>query len=397
MLAGKQVLLGVTGGIAAYKAVELLRLLIKQDAEVDVIMTRSATEFVAPLTFQTLSNRPVHLHTFRLLDKMEISHTSLADRADLVIVAPATANIIGKYAGGVADDLLSTTLLATDAPVLLAPAMNPRMWAHDAVQENVALLQKRGVHFVGPAQGEVACQDEGWGRMAEPAEIIAAAAGLLHEPVLAGKKLVITAGPTREPLDPIRYISNRSSGRMGYALARAASLLGAQVTLVSGPTALAAPADVELHRVETAAEMLPAVKQAFADADALIMAAAVADFRPAQTHSDKLPKSECGDAIALVENPDIIAALAKVKGQKMVVGFAAETGDADAKAAEKMKRKGLDAIVANDVSQPGIGFDAEENEVRILFADGRVEPLPRMRKQELAFAILESLFSATSS
>jgi len=392
MLAGKNVLLGVTGGIAVYKAAELLRLMIKAHATVDVIMTQNAAEFVTPLTFQTLSGRPVHIKTFNLLDSMDISHTSLSERADLIVVAPATANLMGKYANGIADDLLTTTLLATQAPVLLAPAMNPRMWDHPAVRANLKTLQKRGVRFIGPEQGEVACKDEGWGRMSEPADILAAAAALTVEPRLAGKTIVVTAGPTREPLDPVRYLSNRSSGRMGYALARAAALAGAEVTLISGPSALPGPAGVKLVKVETAAQMLAAVKKAFPKADALIMAAAVADFRPAKTSKDKLPKDDVDKAIALTKNPDIIATIAKAKGRKLVVGFAAETGDADAKALAKMKRKKLDAIVANDVSQPGIGFDSDDNEVRILFADGRSEALPRMRKDDLAFAILEKLF-----
>jgi phosphopantothenoylcysteine decarboxylase/phosphopantothenate--cysteine ligase len=393
MLAGKNVVLGVTGGIAAYKAAELVRLLVKEDATVDVIMTRNAAEFIAPLTFQTLSNRVVHVETFKLLVTSDISHTTLADRADLIIVAPATANFIGKFANGVADDMLTTTLLATLAPVLVAPAMNPKMWAHPAVLENVARLAARGVDFIGPEEGEVACKDIGRGRMSEPADILEAAEGVLTPPRLRGKRLVVTAGPTREPLDPVRFISNRSSGRMGYALARAARLMGAEVVLVSGPTALVPPRDVEVMSVETALEMQKAVKSAFAKADALIMAAAVADFRPAAPKDAKAPKDEYGDQLALARNPDIIAGLAKSKGKKLVVGFAAETGEADAKAAAKLKRKGLSAIVVNDVSEPGIGFESEDNEVRILFADGRSLSLARMAKADLAFEILMALFS----
>ncbi len=393
MLAGKNVVLGVTGGIAAYKAAELVRLLVKAGAAVDVIMTRNATEFVAPLTFQTLSNRPVHVETFKLLDTSDISHTSLADRADLIIVAPATANLLGKYAHGLADDLLSTTLLATAAPVLLAPAMNPRMWAHPATAANAATLAERGVRFVGPAEGEVACKDIGRGRMSEPAEILEAAFDVLCPKMLAGKKIVVTAGPTREPLDPVRFLSNRSSGRMGYAIARAARLMGADVTLVSGPTTLPPPAGVECRHIETALDLQKAVKAAFAKAQALIMCAAVADFRPSSSAKTKLTKDAYGDGLALVRNPDIVAALAKGKGKKLVIGFAAETGEADAKAAEKLKRKGLDAIVVNDVAEPGIGFESHENEVRVLFANGRSIALPRMPKAELAFEILKVLFA----
>lgn len=392
MLSGKNVVLGVTGGIAVYKAVELLRLLTKAGANVDVVMTRNATEFVGPITFQTLSGNPVHVETFRLLETSDISHTSLADRADLVIVAPATANLIGKYAAGIADDLLTTTLLATRAPVLLAPAMNPKMWRHPAVTTNIKTLAGRGVAHIGPEPGEVACKDVGYGRMSEPRDILEAALPLVTQQRLAGKRLVISAGPTREPLDPVRFLSNRSSGKMGYALARAARIMGADVTLVSGPTNLPCPAGVQRVHVETAAGMLDATQASFKNADALIMVAAVADFRPANAADEKAPKDQVPDALPLVRNPDIIATVAADRGERLVVGFAAETGDADAKALAKMRRKGLDAIVANDVSADGIGFDANDNEVRILFADGRTVALPRQTKESLAFAILETLF-----
>ncbi len=392
MLRDKQVLVGVTGGIAAYKTAELVRLLIKAGATVDVIMTKNATEFITPLTFQTLTARPVYSETFTLLSTSDIQHTSLSDRAQLVIVAPATANVIGKYANGIADDLLTTTLLAANAPVLLAPAMNPRMWAHAAVRDNCARLAERGVQFIGPEKGEVACKDEGWGRMSEPARILEAAAALVSHKPLAGKKILITAGPTREPLDPVRYISNRSSGKMGYALAKAARNLGASVTLVSGPTVLPDPLDIEIVWVETAREMAQAVDEHFDATDALIMTAAVADFRPATSTEAKLPKDQCPDAVPLERNPDIIAAVAARKKHQFVVGFAAETGEAETKARAKMERKKLDAIVANDVAQKGIGFDSDHNEVRILFADGRIVPLPKMPKEDLAFAILEKLF-----
>ncbi|MDP8225697.1 MAG: bifunctional phosphopantothenoylcysteine decarboxylase/phosphopantothenate--cysteine ligase CoaBC [Candidatus Lernaella stagnicola] len=392
MLSGKNVVVGITGGIAAYKTAMLVRLLTKAGANVDVIMTKNAAHFVGPLTFQTLSGNPVHVDTFKLLDTSDISHTSLADRADLVIVAPVTANLIGKYANGIADDLLTTTLLATVAPVLLAPAMNPKMWNHPAVTENMKTLTARGVAHVGPEPGEVACKDYGYGRMSEPEDILEAALPLLVKPTLAGRKIVISAGPTREPIDPVRYISNRSSGKMGYALARAAHILGADVTLISGPTALPAPPGVHRINVESAEGMLTAVHAAFQQADALIMAAAVSDFRPADPVEEKLPKDQLHDSLKLARNADIVAGLAAEKGKRLVFGFAAETGDADAKAAAKMKRKGLDAIVANDVAAPGIGFDTDENEVQVIFADGRTVALPRRRKEDLAFAILEALF-----
>ncbi len=392
MLSGKNVVLGVTGGIAAYKAVELVRLLTKAGANVDVIMTKNAARFVGPITFQTLAGNPVHIETFKLLDTSDISHTTLADKADLLIVAPATANVIGKYAGGIADDLLTTTLLATPAPVLLAPAMNPKMWAHPALVQNMKTLEGRGVAHLGPEPGEVACKDVGYGRMSEPQAILETALSLLTEPKLKGKKIVISAGPTREPIDPVRFLSNRSSGKMGYALARAAHLMGAEVTLISGPSHLPAPVGVQRINVETAAGMREAVKATFQNTDVLIMAAAVADFRPADPVEEKLPKDKLADAIPLARNADIVAEMAQEKGDRLVVGFAAETGDADAKAVAKMKRKGLDVIVANDVAAPGIGFDTDENEVHVIFADGRIESLPRTTKDELAFSILAMIF-----
>jgi phosphopantothenoylcysteine decarboxylase / phosphopantothenate---cysteine ligase len=394
MLHGKNVVLGVTGGIAAYKAVELVRLLTKAGATVDVIMTQNATEFVGPITFQTVTGRPVHVGTFKLLETSDISHTSLSERADLFIVAPATANLIGKYAAGIADDLLTTTLLATTAPVLLAPAMNPRMWDHPATVANMQLLTERGVAHIGPEPGEVACKDIGYGRMSEPRDIVETALMLVAPKPLRGRRMVISAGPTRERLDPVRYLSNRSSGKMGFALARAAAMLGARVTLVAGPVNLPTPPDVERVDVESAEEMFEAVREAFDGADVLIMAAAVADFRPAAFRGEKLPKDEVGGPLEMARNADIVATLAAEKGARRVIGFAAETGDAIAKARAKMGRKGLDAIVANDVAAPGIGFDTDDNEVHVLFADGRDAPLPRGPKQELAFSLLEALFAA---
>lgn len=392
MLTGKKIILGVTGGIAAYKTPILARLLVKAGADVHAILTKNAAKLVAPLTLQTITGHPVHIETFELLESKDISHTSLSDGADLVIVAPATANFIGKYAGGIADDLLSTTLIASEAPVLLAPAMNPRMWGHPSVKENMKRLEDRGVHRIGPETGEVACHEEGIGRMAEPEMIFEAALPLVAEQWLKEKTILVSAGPTREPLDPVRYLSNRSSGKMGYALARAAHILGAKVTLVSGPTHLPCPVGVKRIQVETAQEMFEAVEESFTDADALIMAAAVADFKPMEKASAKRAKDEVGESIVMLPNPDIVASMAAGKVKRLVIGFAAETGDADKKALKKIQRKGLDAIIANDVSEPGVGFDHDENEVRVIFADGRSVPLSRSSKEKLAFRILETLF-----
>lgn len=392
MLTGKKIILGVTGGIAAYKTPLLARLLVKAGADVHAVLTKNAAKLVAPLTLQTITGHPVHIETFELLESKDISHTSLSDSADLVIVAPATANFIGKYAGGIADDLLSTTLIASEAPVLLAPAMNPRMWNHPSVKENMKRLEDRGVHRIGPESGEVACRDEGIGRMAEPETIFEAALPLVAEQWLSEKTILVSAGPTREPLDPVRYLSNRSSGKMGYALARAAHILGAKVILVSGPTNLPCPVGVKRIQVETAQDMFEAVEEAFTAADALIMAAAVADFKPMEKANAKYSKDEMSESIVMLPNPDIVASMAAGKVKRMVIGFAAETGDADKKAVRKIQRKGLDAIVANDVSEPGIGFDHDENEVRVIFADGRAVPLARQPKEKLAFHILETLF-----
>jgi len=392
LLTGKKIILGVTGGIAAYKTPLLARLLVKAGADVHAVLTKNAAKLVAPLTLQTITGHPVHIETFELLESKDISHTSLSDSADLVIVAPATANFIGKYAGGIADDLLSTTLIASEAPVLLAPAMNPRMWNHPSVKENMKRLEDRGVHRIGPESGEVACRDEGIGRMAEPETIFEAALPLVAEQWLSEKTILVSAGPTREPLDPVRYLSNRSSGKMGYALARAAHILGAKVILVSGPTNLPCPVGVKRIQVETAQDMFEAVEEAFTAADALIMAAAVADFKPMEKANAKYSKDEMSESIVMLPNPDIVASMAAGKVKRMVIGFAAETGDADKKAVRKIQRKGLDAIVANDVSEPGIGFDHDENEVRVIFADGRAVPLARQPKEKLAFHILETLF-----
>lgn len=390
MLQGKCVILGVTGGIAAYKAAELLRLLVKAGAEVHVIMTRSAQEFVAPLTFQTLSGNPVHTELFNIIQEQEIGHISLADRADLLLVAPATANLIGKVANGIADDLLTTTIMATRAKVLFAPAMNSNMWDNPLYRENQAKLEALDYHFIEPAYGELACGWQGQGKLPDPQDIFLSAQALLGDADLAGKTVLVTAGPTREEIDPVRFLSNYSSGKMGYAIAAAACNRGAKVVLVSGPVNLPEPRGVETIQVATAQEMYQVVMEQADKADLVIKAAAVADFRPVARGEQKVKKGASGAmAIELQRNPDILAALGENKGSRVLVGFAAETEDLLKHAREKLTKKNLDMIVANDVTQAGAGFDGDTNIVRFLSADGAVEELPQMSKQAVAEALLD--------
>ncbi|MBZ0272337.1 bifunctional phosphopantothenoylcysteine decarboxylase/phosphopantothenate--cysteine ligase CoaBC [bacterium] len=393
VLTGKTILLGVTGGIAAYKSAEIVRLLVRAGARVDVVMTRSAREFITPLTMQTLSQRPVLTDMFSLIEESEIGHIAVARRADIAVIAPATANVIAKMAAGLADDPLTTVLLATSAPILVCPAMNDRMWAHPATQANIQTLAARGVEFVDPRAGDLACRTEGIGRLAEPADIVAAIERRLAGGPLSGMAVVVTAGPTHEPIDAARMITNRSSGKMGYALAEAARDMGAAVTLVSGPTALADPPGVATVRVRTAAEMMTATREAFAAANALIMCAAVADVRPANPAAGKIAKAELGDAIALAPNDDIVATLAREKGDRLVVGFAAEAGKGAAgRARKKLADKGLDFIVVNDVGDAAIGFDSGQNEVMILGRDGDDRSIARAPKRDVARQILEHVF-----
>jgi phosphopantothenoylcysteine decarboxylase / phosphopantothenate---cysteine ligase len=383
--------LGVTGGIACYKAVELVRLLVKDGFVVQVIMTRGAMEFVTPLTFQTLSGMPVATETFNLTQESEIGHINLADNADLFVIAPATANVIGKVAAGIADDLLTTVLMATKAPVLIAPAMNIHMYENPILQENVRKLRRLGYHFIEPAEGYLACGYEGKGRLPEPEKILEEIRGLLKKKDLVGEKLLITAGPNREPLDPVRYLSNRSSGKMGYALARAAIRRGAEVALISGPTELEPPAGARLTSVTTAAEMRHAVLEEFSGCTALIMAAAVSDYRPVDFARKKIKRGKGPIELRLEPNPDILQEISARKNGKMLVGFAAETGELVANAAKKLKDKNLDMIVANNVSEAGAGFDVDTNVATILDRDGTVRSLPLMSKDELAEQILDHL------
>ncbi len=392
MLNGKTIILGVTGGIAAYKAVELLRLLTKAGATVHVVMTRSATEFVGPLTFQTLSGNPVHTELFDLYQESEIGHISLADRADMVVIAPATANIIGKVANGLADDLLSTMIMATKAPVLFAPAMNVNMWENPLYISNQKQLEQHGYLFVEPVVGDLACGWEGKGKLPDPQYLFDQIASVLHVPDLQGETVVVTAGPTREEIDPVRYITNYSSGRMGYAIAAAAKQRGAAVTLISGPTSIKAPAGVDLIEVQSARDMQEAVLSASDEATIIVKAAAVADYRPICRSDSKMKKgSNHGWNLELEKNPDILAELGGMKKDWLLVGFAAETDDLIANARKKLTEKNLDLIVANDVTCADAGFDVETNIVRFLYRDGRDEELPKMTKLEVAHTLFDRL------
>jgi len=385
-LAEQRVLLIVGGGIAAYKALELTRLLRKAGIGVRPILTKAGHEFVTPLSLSALSEDKVYSELFSLTDEAEMGHIQLSRSADLVVVAPATADLMAKAANGLAGDLASTTLLATDKPVLMAPAMNVRMWEHAATRRNFERLKADGVLFVGPDEGAMACGEFGPGRMAEPAAILAAIqtalSGAAARP-LAGKRAIVTAGPTAEPIDPVRFLSNRSSGKQGYAIASALAALGAEVTLVSGPTALTAPAGVNRVDVETAREMLAACEAAL-PADIAVCVAAVADWRPEAVGSGKIKKGDGGPpTIALVENPDILATLSKASARpKLVVGFAAETNDVEAYAQAKLARKGCDWIVANDVSVEGT-MGGDQNAVAIV-SKGGIERWDRMAKGEVA-------------
>jgi phosphopantothenoylcysteine decarboxylase/phosphopantothenate--cysteine ligase len=392
VLREKQIVLGITGGIAAYKAADVASRLVKAGATVDVVMTEAATEFVTPLTFQALTHRPVVTEMFALLREIEIGHVALARRADLLIIAPATANTIAKLAAGLADNMLTATALDTRAPILLAPAMETGMWENPLTQDNVAHLQKTGdVTVVGPGVGHLASGGMGPGRMAEPAEIVDWARVILGRGgSLAGQRVVVTTGGTQEPIDPVRFIGNHSSGKMGYALALAARDRGAKVTLVSAPTALPAPIGAQLAAVQTAQEMRQAVLAALPESDALIMAAAVADYRPAAAAAHKLKKGEAGLDLELIRTPDILAEVATRRAElgrpRVVVGFAAETQDLVANAQAKLKAKRLDLMVANDACQ---AMGADVNQVTLLDASGSIEELPLLPKDEVAEQVMD--------
>ena len=391
MLKGKKIVLGVTGGIAAYKAAELVRELVRAEAEVHVVMTRSAQAFVTPLTFQTLSGNKVITELFSLIEESEIGHISLADRAEVLVIAPATANIIGKIASGIADDMLTTIVMATRAPVLLAPAMNVHMWENPICQENIHKLLSRGYHFIDPESGELACGYEGKGRLAEIPAIVQKIGALLSPQDLKGETVLVTAGPTEEPIDPVRFISNRSSGKMGFSLARAAARRGAEVLLVSGPCGLAFPPGVKGIRVQTAAEMRDAVLGTLEKSSILVMAAAVSDYRPSERSPEKIKKSSGNLVVNLELNPDILAEAGKRKGNCFMVGFAAETENLLQNARRKLAEKNLDLIVANDVSQPGAGFQVDTNIAKLIEPGGRIEELPLMGKEDLADVVFDRI------
>lgn len=393
MLTGKHVVLGVTGGIAAYKACEVVSRLRKLHAEVDVIMTENATRLVAPLTFETLSNRPVCVDTFSRVESWDVKHISLAQKADVMLVAPATANLMAKLAHGIADDMLSTTLLATKAPILLAPAMNTGMWTADATQENLQTLLKRGVQTIGPGSGFLACGDTGAGRMSEPVEIVEAVKAILcpvHD--LDGLRVLVTAGPTVERIDPVRYITNDSSGKMGYAIAEAAQKRGAEVTLVSGPVHIAPPQGVQVVPITSTQDLLDAMLERCQEQDVIIQAAAPADYRMETVAQQKI-KKQSGDALTLtlVENPDVARAVGERKrpGQTLV-GFAAETQLVRENAQKKLQSKHLDLIVANDVTAPGAGFGVDTNIVTLI-TQSTETALPQMSKRDVADRILDKV------
>lgn len=386
---GKTIILGVSGGIAAYKAASICSALTQKGARVHVIMTASATKFIAPLTFQTLSRQPVVIDTFDEKDASVVSHIHLADLADLVVIAPATANFLAKMANGLADDMLSTTLLATQAPILVAPAMNVHMYDHPSVVENIETLRRRGVKFIEPDEGQLACGYVGKGRLAEPEEIVAEIERFFFEKLsLKGKRILVTAGATREVLDPVRYFTNRSTGKMGVAVANEALKMGADVTLVAGPAVTGWLDGVRVTPIISAKEMLEAVMKECASHDALIMAAAVADYRPAQVFTEKIKKQPGPLTLTLERTEDVLANVAQLAERPLVVGFAAETNDVEENALSKLKRKKLDFIVANDISREGAGFGVDTNIVTIYDKNGLVESLPLMKKEQVAAKLL---------
>lgn len=386
-LKDRKILLGVTGGIAAYKGLELTRLLALEEAEVRVIMTRSAMELVQPLSFQVLSGQPVCTHLFDLEAESRIGHIQVATEAEVAVIAPATANIIGKLAHGIADDYLTTALLACTSPKIICPAMNVNMFDSQPVQENLAKLRNWGFHQVGPDSGDLACGVQGLGRLAPLEEIVECVRQVLTPQSLQGKRVLVTAGPTREKLDPVRHLSNPSSGKMGHALARVANRRGAEVTLVSGPTFLAKPLGVKQIKVTTAQEMHQAVTEEFTQMDAVVMAAAVSDYRPKEAAAEKVKKSSDNNVLELERTEDILLLLGQLKKGQVLIGFAAETENLLENAKEKLQQKNLDFIVANDLTVADAGFGSDTNEVAILWPGGKVETLPLESKDLIAMQI----------
>ena len=389
MMKGKKILLAVTGGIAAYKSAELIRLFIKNDAQVKVLMTKNAQEFITPLTLQTLSSHPVYRETFSLIKDFDIAHIALAQEADILVIAPATANIIGKIAAGLADDLLTTVVMATKAPVLICPSMNTNMYENVIVRENIQKLTSRGYHMMEADSGELACKSEGVGRLPELSDIVEEVKSILTEKDLVGETVLVTAGPTREPLDPVRFITNYSSGKMGYALASRARRRGASVILISGPTVLSVPRGVTYVPVSTAVEMRHAVMKNLKQSTIVIKSAAVADYRPSVCADAKIKKKDGPWTLYLERNPDIIAEIGKKKKERILIGFAMESEDLIKNAKAKMLAKNMDLIVANDVKQKDAGFQSDTNIVKILDRDGGIEELPLMDKMDVADRILD--------
>jgi phosphopantothenoylcysteine decarboxylase/phosphopantothenate--cysteine ligase len=392
-LKDKTIVVGVSGGIAAYKAAELVRILMTRGACVRVMMTANAAEFITPLTLQTLSSNPVATETFNLTQESEIGHIRLADTADAIVIAPATANVIAKAAAGIADDLLTTVLLAARCPIAFAPAMNVHMYEHPTVGENLARLRARGVVVIEPDEGALACGYEGKGRLCDPIVIAEELERMLSARDLDSERILITAGPTQEAIDPVRFVSNRSSGKMGFALARAAWRRGASVRMIAGPSSMTAPRAVERIDTVSAQEMLAQTSRNFPWCSTLIMAAAVADFRPARPEAQKIKKQGRGLNIEMESIADQLPQLAARKGDRLLVGFAAETGALEENARDKLKRKRLDLIVANDVTLEGAGFGTDTNIVTLIGRDGTVERHPKLAKDDVADLILDRLVS----
>ena len=392
MLKGREIVLGVTGGIAAYKAAEFVRLLVKEEAGVHVVMTRNAREFISPLTFQTLSGNPVVSDVFALIEGEKIGHIALADLAELIVVLPATANIIGKIANGIADDFLSTMVMASTAPVLFVPSMNVNMWQNSAVQKNIQVLLERGCHFMEPGEGELACHWYGKGRLPELGDVIEKMKDLFTPKDLKGECVLVSAGPTQEPIDPVRFITNHSTGKMGFALAKVARRRGAEVILITGPTRLSlSGGNVEIFSVRTAEEMRQAVLKHLEKCSVVIKAAAVSDYRPVEVSEHKLKKADLYQTLKLERTKDILEEVGKKKGNRILVGFAAETEDLITNARKKLVEKNLDLIVANDVSRADAGFGTETNQVKILYPSGETKDLPLMSKDEVSMAILDEV------
>ncbi len=389
MLKGKKIVLGITGGIAAYKSAELTRLFVKRGADVRIIMTAHAQKFITPLTLATLSGNPVSSDTFSLTSDWQIGHISLAEDTDLIVIAPATANIIGKIASGIANDLLSTTVMTTKAPILICPAMNTNMYENAIVRSNMERLSSLGYYVMEAEQGELACKTEGSGRLPSVEGIMEESISILTEKDLKGETILVTAGPTREPVDPVRYITNYSSGKMGYAIAKVAKRRGADVILVSGPTSLPVPEGVKYIGVSSAIEMKEVVMEHLDESSIVVKAAAVADYRPSRYSGSKIKKGEEQLSIVMEKNPDILHQLGEKKGTRILVGFAMETEDLIKNASDKMIAKNADLIVANDLTVEGAGFSHDTNVVKIIDRQGTIEALPRMDKEEVAVRILD--------